>query len=180
MEFRLNDGNVVEIDEVDHELMTEQKWKVNRDGYVTAYFRCHEVYLHRFLYDLWPGDEDIVHHENRNKLDNRRLNLVRMTVEEHNHEHWPEKLENLTRVNRMAPPSNRNRSGFKGVKQYVDGQRWVATINMSGGTSSYLGIHETAEEAAVVYDAAVLHYWNGDGYTNLIDPTSSSWSASCR
>lgn len=53
-------------------------FKKARHGYLTQY-----VYMHRLIMNCPRGL--IVHHKNRNTLDNRKSNLIIMTPEEHEH-----------------------------------------------------------------------------------------------
>lgn len=56
---------------------------------------------------------------------------------------------------------------FKGICWLPRVGRWLVQIRTPTGDLR-LGTHRDEEEAALVYDAAVLHYWQGDGYFNLL------------
>ena len=53
----------------------------------------------------------------------------------------------------QQPPQSRITAGYRGV--YKSGKKFVAKI-IIGGKLTYLGTHETAKGAAIVYDLAVL------------------------
>ncbi len=98
------------------------------------WLRMHRVIIHA------PVGVD-VDHKNRNRLDNRRCNL-RLTDRGGN-------ARNRSR-------NEKNTSGYKGVRRFGrDNDRWVAQIRYEGRVH-YLGIYETAEEAAVTYDLAAM------------------------
>ncbi len=57
-----------------------------------------------------------------------------------------------------------NTSGFKGVTKA--GKKWQASLS-SGGKHCYLGIFDTKEEAALVYDKAARERFGEAGYQNF-------------
>jgi RNA polymerase sigma factor (sigma-70 family) len=65
--------------------------------------------------------------------------------------------------------SYRNQCGYRGVirSPAYQGQRFQALIRLWGRTV-YLSTWPTPEEAALVVDAAVLHYLGGEGHLNLL------------
>jgi hypothetical protein len=90
------------------------------------------------------GDERIVDHINRDKLDNRKSNLRFVDASESS-----------------SNTARRGRSGLRGVYRHKTG-RWYAKAQVRG-KMHYLGTYETSEEA---YE--VVHQWrllNMPGYT---------------
>ncbi len=111
--------------------------------------------LHRLILSAPP--EMDVHHEDGNPLNNQRGNLTLIPKTVHGYYHMLE----------SGPRRGCGDGRFKGICQ-VRG-RWRASIRHEG-RQIILGSHPTAEEAALVYDAAVLHYRDGRGYLNLLNP----------
>lgn len=118
-------------------------------------------YLHRELMDYPVGH---VHHEDLNPLNCQRENLRVMPVGAHLSLHG---LRNAAQVReRIGRAPGRSRSGYKGVCWHIRRRRWVAQFVIAGKNVT-LGGYDDADQAALVYDAAVLAY-RGTGYTNLI------------
>lgn len=84
-------------------------------------------------------------HVNGNPLDNRRENLRSCTRTENVHN---------TRMN------HDNKSGFKGVYWNKRAKKWYAQI-ANNGKHHHLGTFNTAQEAAVAYNA-VAHELHGE------------------
>lgn len=96
------------------------------------------VTLHRVIMNPACGVE--VDHINRDRLDNRRCNL-RLTDRGGN-------ARNCSR-------NRKNTSGYKGVCRVGSRGRWGAEV-VYKGANHWLGVFETAEEAAVTYDLAAM------------------------
>lgn len=124
-----------------------------------------ESYLHAEVWERQHGPAEHVHHVNENTLDNRRENLKGVTAKAHraiHRTHWMSaKLDDGPRQRKRAG------SAYKGVAWHKRAQRWQVMF-MVNGANLFLGNYDDPEEAALVYDAAVLHYREGRGYTNLI------------
>ncbi len=64
------------------------------DGYLRIFINGKSIYKHRLIMEEYLGRKltsaDVIHHKNRNKLDNRIENLELMTRSQHAKEHWYE------------------------------------------------------------------------------------------
>lgn len=107
----LSQGKFAIVDDLDFEWLNQWKWTYDSHGY--AYRRDYKadkkIYMHREILRPEPGL--ITDHINRNKLDNRRLNLRAVT-----------KLQN----NRNHGLSKRNKSGYTGVIWFKAAKAWRA------------------------------------------------------
>jgi hypothetical protein len=150
-EIALTKGYVAFVDDDDHELLGQFRWR--------ALVRSHTVYvqrevrrsdgkwtsemMHRRIMGLVPGDGIQVDHINHNGLDNRRANLRLATRFDNQH-------------NRVLAKTNT--SGFLGVTWARREGKWQAMVK-ANGRNYWGGYHDTPEEAARVRDelAAELH-----------------------
>ena len=83
--------------------------------------------MHTFLGYKWPD------HKNRNKLDNRKNNLVIITQKENN---------------RNMPKRVTNTSGFIGVSWNNAAQKWTSQITVDG-KNKYLGCFLNKSDAII-------------------------------
>lgn len=70
-------GKCAIVDPEDYDLLMRYSWYY-RDGYALATIRDKEVRMHRFIMDE-TDPEIVIDHVNRNRLDNRKANLRRLT-----------------------------------------------------------------------------------------------------
>lgn len=132
---------LVDLADLPRIFAVSNKWKINSNGY--AFCRKGSepnrelVLLHRLLMD---NPESYVDHINRNRLDNRRLNL-RLATQGQN-------ALNRGKLRTPKAPA----SPYKGVTRQRDGA-WVARLGING-VRHYLGRFRTQEEAAQAYDHA--------------------------
>lgn len=89
-----------------------------------------------YMTGRWPRNE--IDHINRDKSDNRFVNLREATHHENS-------------ANAAARKNNKSR--FKGVRKHKDGRRWSAAI-IYRGRQKWLGLFDSAEDAAAAYTAA--------------------------
>lgn len=127
------------IDHADFEELSKYRWHIKRDGYLYRNLSHRTegrgaISLHRHIMGLSRGDPAEVDHINRNRLDNRRVNL---------------RLTDSTGNKQNIGLRRSNTSGFKGVHFHKPTKRWRARAHDHGKEIS-LGYHETAEEAAEV------------------------------
>lgn len=140
---KTNDGNMMLITSYDLHDVIKYKWYLSKSGYPETYgtvdgkirFGC-PLYLHKFLFpDISYGY--VVDHINRNRLDNRRVNLRICTP-----------LQNS--YNRSKPKNSNNK--YKGVKCVgKKNPKYTASITKDGIKREIKDI-PTEEQAARVYD----------------------------
>lgn len=78
--------------------------------------------------------------------------------------------KNLTtkgNAQRWRKANHDSSSKYRGVSWDKKRSKWVASINVDG-KRKYLGRYSVEEEAAKAYNKAVLDYWDGEGYINII------------
>lgn len=147
-EIFLRGGEVAIVDDEDYEYLSQRKWYLS-GGYAVRYVPVSEggpclLAMHREILGLRQGDKDIVDHEDRNTLNNRRVNLRVCT-----------NSQNL--MNRGANANSK--SGLKGVTFCKATGRWRATINTASSKQKHLGYFDNPKEAHEVYCLAadLLH-----------------------
>jgi HNH endonuclease/AP2 domain len=147
-EIALNDGHIALVDDEDFELVAKRKWRYQGTAERGFYVVCTRwgaghgpnVLMHRVILGLLDRRYPLVDHENGNTLDNRRSNLRIAT-------------HGQNQANRRR--NKNNRSGFRGVCWNKQARKWQAGVRHLG-RSQYLGLFESAEEAARAYDARVI------------------------
>ena len=77
---------------------------------------------------------------------------------------------NRQRWSKAKPNSS---SKYKGVIWDKTQGKWRANINLNG-ESKFLGRYLNEDEAAKAYNQAVLEYWDGEGYMNVIGEDNRS------
>ncbi len=140
------------VDVTDAELVADYSWGLNKQGYIQAMINKKTVTLHRFLLNLHAESKLIVDHINGFRADNRRANLRMTTYTSNQH--------NVKRN------SKRNSSGFRGVGKHSQCNKWQASVNVDKKLK-YLGLYDTAEEAARAYDRFVIANFDEHAFTNF-------------
>lgn len=134
MTIKLPSGQDVLIDDSDYELVSKYKWHIHADGYAIAEYGNRRlgnrktVLMHRLIMNTPNGmDTD---HINRNRLDNRRMNL---------------RVATRTQNNFNSGVHSNNKSGHRGVSWTPRIGRWRAYIG--GKNRIELGHFKTIDEA---------------------------------
>lgn len=130
------------IDEEDFEHVSRHEWRAMvlpdatyavRDEGPKKARRC--VYMHREIMDAPQGVQ--VDHWDRNGLNNRRANL---------------RACGQSQNNANQGLRSNNQSGYKGVSWHSQNGYWRARIQHNG-KGIYIGVFDSAEDAARAYDA---------------------------
>jgi hypothetical protein len=132
-QIKLTQNRITIVDDEDYEHLSQWSWCVSSNGYVHRAERKDgkktAIKLHSYLMSTPKGmDTD---HINRNKLDNRKVNLRIVT-----------RSKNM--FNRPEP--NNNSSGKKGVTWSKPARKWQAQIMISY-KNNYLGIYNRLKDA---------------------------------
>jgi hypothetical protein len=153
MDIKIN-NETVKIDKNDLPLINNNKWRVQEMmpgyKYVVAYIKGEEILLHRLLKKCGPGK--VVDHINGNSLDNRRSNLRICS-----------QAENMMNKNKYK----NNKSGYKGVWFHKNKKRWEVQIRI-GGKKIYLGVVNSPEMGAIIYNSAAKEYFGEFARLNKI------------
>lgn len=140
------------LDSCDVDRVSEFQWSVGTHGYATSGCGKNQILLHRMIADA--GNGEMVDHINRNKLDNRRMNLRLCSFQ-----------QNTMNREKLISGSN----PYKGVCRLRDGC-WQAQIQYNNH-SIYLGRFSDVCEAAKAYDAAARELFGEFAYLNFPDLT---------
>lgn len=159
VEIPLTQGFVALVDEEDvGSILAAGSWYAHRPSRTRVYAMRNmrrsdgsrrPVSMHTFL-TAW----DFVDHENGNGLDNRRMNLRPASGSENGQN--------------KGIQSN-NTSGFKGVCWHKGARKWTASIK-SDGRDRYLGLHLSADLAAMAYDEAARELFGEFARLNFPGP----------
>ncbi len=130
------DGSVrceVIIDAADAVWAGQWRWHLSAGSYAARRLGRTNIYLHRELLGLVSGDGFEGDHINRNKLDNRRVNLRRVPKG----------------TNAQNVPGRRMTSRYRGVCWASNVHAWVAYV-CPQGKRKHLGVFKREEDAAEV------------------------------
>ena len=145
----LTRGKWTLVDEADHEAVMRHRWFYDAQGYARSKINGRSTALHLFLIGGARDHKHPVDHENRNRLDNRRLNLRRVTGGQN-------------RVN--SEINANNSSGYRGVSYH--GGKWTARIGYNM-TRRYLGRFGDVLDAAKAYDEAAVKLFGAAAQLNF-------------
>lgn len=144
MELKTRKGETFYIDDEDYPIVQGRAWYITKRGYVATSIRkdgkVNNVNLHRLLIKT-DGNVD-VDHINGNKMDNRRTNLRICTHQQNS-------------CNQKKRSTNK--SGYTGVSFFKATGQYEAYI-WCNYKKIYLGLFDSAVEAAMARDKAALIY----------------------
>ena len=117
----------------------------NTGGHLQIKLHGRNLLVHRliwlYVYGVWPVNQ--VDHINRNRTDNRIVNLREAT-----------KQQNSMNMGKFCT----NTSGHNGVHPHKGSGKWQAQITFNYKVI-YLGLFESIEEAVAARKAGELRYW---------------------
>lgn len=123
--WTLNTNEEVYFDLEDADSILNHYWNTESSGYPYTMVDGKPVRMHVFLNRKWHD------HHNKNKMDNRKENLIYCTHQ-----------ENI----RNSSISKNNKSGITGVYFSKDKNKWIAQITINGKTKS-LGSYSNKTDA---------------------------------
>lgn len=134
---------LIDYDSLEEMLNTDVKWYAAYDPKVKNYYVIGElngkqIKMHRFITKCPKGL--VVDHINRNTLDNRKENLMNVSI-----------AENA----RNTKLYRNNKSGVKGVRYRENQNRFIATLKINR-TQIHIGSYKTLEEAEKAINKARL------------------------
>ena len=146
-------GRVTVVDAEDYEFLS--KWKWYFDEYAKRRSSLSDgndkvIRMHRLV--LPVKDEEQIDHINRDKLDNRKVNLRPCTHAENQ---------------RNRPVCKNNTSGYKGVRKHIRGY-WESRIKVNG-KEIHIGRYSDIKEAARAYNAVAKKHFGEFAYLNKIE-----------
>ncbi len=139
----LTQGKSTMVDDADYWWLLKFRWYYSgTTGYAYSTANGKKVRMHQLLLPCVAGL--MADHINRNKLDNRRVNL---------------RLVNKSDNNRNKTQHN-NTSGFIGVTRHTSNSVWVAQASLNN-RNYYIGCYPTPEQAAAAR-TDFLELWRSD------------------
>lgn len=159
IEIPLTKGYIAIVDEVDADLL-QHKWyaqNCNSRHYAARRIDTKNIILlHRFILGRVLKVElttwQLCDHMDRDSMNCRRSNLRLATPIQNAHN------QGICKT---------NKSGFKGVALYQRDNVWNSSIRVDGKTL-FLGVYNTAEDAAIAYNYAALKYFGEFAFLNDI------------
>lgn len=141
----LQDGEEIFVDDEDYERVNKNKWN--------KHFR---------------GNARTISYRERDKKITLENFILKGSFQKIKNNNFTK--DNLTTAGnkmRWMRPKLTSSSKYKGVYWYKSYQKWRAVIKIEN-RSKHLGYFFEEEDAAKAYNQAVMNYWNGEGFINVI------------
>jgi len=159
-EIPLQNGMIALVDDEDFERVSEHTWTIakNQETSIQVFSETigKKIILSRFISKA--RENEVVTFKNKNPLDFRKENLIVMNSIVHK---------------RMSKAKRNASSKYKGVCKSKKTGKWIAAIAIEG-KRKHLGSFINEDDAARTYNNAVLEYWGGIGYLNVIGEDNSA------
>lgn len=145
----LQDGEEIFVDDEDYERVNQYTW-----------------------WKMFVGNKKQIASTLGNKIDKRTVYLTSFILgkgasqKTKNNDYRRRNLTNKNIV-RYQRAHHTSTSKYKGVMWDKARCKWLASIGLEG-KSKFLGRYATEEQAAKAYNQAVIDYWDGDAYLNII------------
>jgi len=153
-EIPLTQGRVAIVDDDDYELLSKSKWYYCKVGYACRDKKTNgkrkALFMHRVITNC-PDNRE-VDHINRDRLDNRKVNLRVCT-----------RAQNGSNI----AVGRRRRSQYKGLYWDRSGQKWRVELRHLG-RKIYIGQFDSETEAALHYNEAASTYHGEFAFLNAI------------
>lgn len=142
------------VDLEDYERCSKYKWYTLRDARGNYYVRSEIVgWLAPFILGIKTDNHIIGDHIDGNTLDNRKSNLQIITHQQNC-------------IKRKI--GSNNTSGYRGVHWSNKDKKWASQIGLNG-TRLSLGLFESKEEAALVYNKKALELFGKFAVLNKVE-----------
>ncbi|QJT70429.1 hypothetical protein [Microcystis phage MaeS] len=155
-EIVLSNGDVTIVDDEDFEYLNQFKWYLGNYGYARRNAKVNDgkrktLFIHRIVTNALDGE--VIDHINRNRLDNRKENLRKVTMQQN-------------RIN--SDNQTGNTSHFRGVSYNKRTGKRKAQIKCNYKTHT-LGYFSTEEEAALKYNESAVKYFGEYAVLNELE-----------
>jgi hypothetical protein len=161
-------GKVALVDDQDLPRLAGRHWYLHRSGAPANWVKTPDgmvfTLLQRFITGAKTGE--VVRFRNQNRLDNRRCNLVVGAPQKKK----PPKMKPEKTARKVV-----GKSGYRGVSYHPQTGRWQAAITVQKDCR-YLGIRDTQEECARLFDAGLIVYHPSPPRDMFNNPEHSSWT----
>jgi len=122
-----NSTKFILVDEEDFEELNKFSWRLH-GGYAVR-----EVKMHREIIGISDFDENLIHHKNQDKLDNRKENLTKVNKSKHI------QIHNKNRNGKGSNKVSKTWHGFRYIYCRKDG-KWLAQITYHK-FNTFLGVY---------------------------------------